>query len=112
MFSVCDKPLTSDMQSVKDSQFTASSSEVSFTPADARMSSNGWQPRSDDSSPWIQVNFGEPVSVAGIITKGLDGAPVWTKNYMISYSDDCITFDDLNGPDGQPEVKHYNGVKY
>ena len=92
------------MQSVKDSQFSASSTDVMSTPADARLSGFGWRPRSDDASPWIQVNFGEPVSVAGIITKGLDGAPVWTKHYTITYSDDCVQFDDVTGPDGQAEV--------
>ena len=95
------------MQSVKDNQFSASSSEISFTPADARLSANGWQPRSDDASPWIQVDFGEPVSVAGIITKGLDGAPVWTRHYTVRYSDDCRQFDDVTGPDGQAEVRYH-----
>ena len=100
--------MTSDIQSVKDDQFTASSSETSFTPSDARLDAKGWQPRSDDVSPWIQIDFHEPVSFAGIITRGLKGSPVWTKHYTITYSEDCLTFKDVNGPDGKPEVISLN----
>ena len=94
------------MHAVKDSQFTASSSETPIAPFDARLIAGGWQPRSDDTSPWIQVDFHEPISFAGIITRGVKGNPVWTKHYTITYSEDCVTFKNVTGADGKPEVSN------
>lgn len=69
---MCDKQLISDVQSVPDSMFSASSSAVGYAPSDARLDNpSGWRARDDDLSPWLQVNLGEPVTVSGIITVGV-----------------------------------------
>lgn len=64
--------MISDVRSVPDGQISASSSADGFSPADARLyTTGGWQAKSGDKSPWIQVDFDVPVTVAGIITQGI-----------------------------------------
>lgn len=70
--AVCDKQLISDIQSVANAQFSASSTVDGTYPSDARLDNpSGWQARAGDSLPWLQVDLGEPVTVSGIITQGV-----------------------------------------
>ncbi|WAR09836.1 SSPO-like protein [Mya arenaria] len=70
--SVCDKELVSDVRSIGDAQFNASSTGGGSTAAMARLNSvSGWRAASGDRTPWVQVNFWEPVTVAGVITQAV-----------------------------------------
>jgi len=52
--------------------FTASSTVDGSEPFNAPLDNpTGWRARDSDSSPWVQVNLGEPVTVSGIITLGV-----------------------------------------
>lgn len=75
---VCDKQMISDVQSVPDSLFSASSSANGTSPANARLDNpTGWRARDGDPSPWLQVDLAEPVTVAGIITQGIKVTTLW-----------------------------------
>ncbi|XP_052248669.1 mucin-5AC-like isoform X9 [Dreissena polymorpha] len=101
--SACDQQLTSDSRSVLDSQFTASSSAATYGPAMARLDGpSGWKANAGDAKPWLQINFGEAVNFAGLITQGVKGTQVYTKSYTLSYSSECNIFTDYMGPDGKP----------
>ena len=64
--------MLSDTSSVPGTYFTASSYVPNKDPASSRLDSlSGWQALSGDSSPWLQVNLGEPVNITGIITQGM-----------------------------------------
>jgi len=73
-YTDCDKPLVSDIGSVTDSQFSASSSAGSdSSAAHARYGSTlGWRAAASDSKPWVQVDLGEAVIVAGIVTQAFE----------------------------------------
>jgi hypothetical protein len=64
--------MISDVRSVPDDKLTASSSAAGISPADARLyTMGGWESKSGDNSPWIQVDFEVPVNVTGIMTQGI-----------------------------------------
>ncbi|WAR09825.1 MFGM-like protein [Mya arenaria] len=104
--SVCDKQLISDVRSVGDTQFTASTSVSSSTAAMARLDSvSGWRAASVDRTPWVQVNFQEPVTVAGVITQAVKDGSAYTSKYTLSYgSFNCSNFQTYNGTDGKTMV--------
>ncbi|WAQ93429.1 MFGM-like protein [Mya arenaria] len=104
--AVCDKQLISDVRSVGDTQFTASTSVSSSTAAMARLDSvSGWRAASGDRTPWVQVNFQEPVTVAGVITQAVKDGSAYTSKYTLSYgSFNCSNFQIYTGTDGKPMV--------
>eukprot|EP00105_Crassostrea_gigas_P006901 XP_011420973.1 PREDICTED: discoidin, CUB and LCCL domain-containing protein 2 [Crassostrea gigas] len=80
---------------VTDDKLTASSIYgSSYTANKARLSSNGWSPDASKSNPWIQVDFGEPISIMAVVTMGLaDTALVeFVKKYMVKYSNTASTW--------------------
>ncbi|XP_071501080.1 lactadherin-like [Diadema antillarum] len=49
-----------------------------------------WCAARSDSSPWIEVDFGKPIIVSGIITQGrADSYQQWVKTFKVSYSVGC-----------------------
>jgi hypothetical protein len=52
----------------------ASSVAGGFT-ADAALSDTGWKPDANDTKPWIEVDFGEPRTLGGLIVDWLSAAP-------------------------------------
>ncbi|KAL4222951.1 Mucin-5B [Mactra antiquata] len=103
--ALCQKPMISDVRTVLNRQFTASSSASGVSPSDARLYTvGGWQPRVDDKSPWLQVDLVEPIEIAGIITQGINNGPLYTKQYTVSYSNDCKTFTDVKLDSGNTQI--------
>ncbi|XP_071478097.1 retinoschisin-like [Diadema antillarum] len=49
-----------------------------------------WCAARSDSSPWIEVDFGKPIIVSGIITQGrADSYQQWVTAFSVQYSADC-----------------------
>ena len=56
--------------------------------------SNGvWTPTTSNKHQWIQVNFGIPRLVTGIITQGRNGDDQWVTRYKVQYGDDGISWE-------------------
>ncbi|WAR14241.1 HMCT-like protein [Mya arenaria] len=110
--SVCDKQLISDVRSVGDTQFTASTSGSGSTAAMARLDSvSGWRAASGDRTPWVQVNFQEPVTVAGVITQAVKDGSAYTSKYTLSYSSfNCSNFQTYTATDGIPMELSYSEI--
>jgi hypothetical protein len=51
------------------------SSAAAGSAADAALSNAGWKPRSDDSEPWIEVDFGASRTIGGLIVDWLSAPP-------------------------------------
>ena len=98
----CTQPLGMEDESISDGQISASSERKRhFGPANARLNFSGddtragaWMPRRNDSSQWLQVDFGNETRVTGIDTQGRRCriCHQWVKEYTVSYSRDNVTF--------------------
>jgi hypothetical protein len=51
------------------------SSSADGSGAESALSDAGWKPRPGDAQPWIEVDFGEPRTLGGLIIDWLQGAP-------------------------------------
>ena len=47
---------------------------------------------SNDSKPWIEVNFLEPKTISGIVTTGAGNKPEWVTSYQVYTSFDGVDF--------------------
>ena len=52
-----------------------------------------WTSSTSDKDQWIQVNFGIPRLITGIITQGRHGAKQWVTRYRVQYGDDGINWE-------------------
>lgn len=97
--------MTSALDQLDNKAFTAStaSNDDGHAPHKARQN-DGWKPKAHDSNPWLQIDMGEPVTIAGIVTKGSTTATGWVTEYRVQISQDCKTFIDMQTPTGKPEV--------
>lgn len=50
---------------------------------------------------WLQVDFGSPGTISGILTQGSPREERWVTNFAVSYSVDGLEFSLVNGPDGK-----------
>ena len=74
----CDSPLGMEDRRIPDSQITASSEyDSNHGPTNARLNRpadgstiGAWSARTNDLLPWIQVDFGAPKMVSGIMMQG------------------------------------------
>ena len=55
---------------------------------------SGWNAKTYDTRPWLQVDFGTPKMVTGIATQGLghSASKEWVKTYKVASSDDGVTW--------------------
>ena len=86
---------------ISNYQITASSAWKSLTESHFGRLNGGpvigitsgvWTPVTNNKSQWIQVNFGLPRLVTGIITQGRHGADEWVTRYKVQYADDGVNW--------------------
>ena len=82
-------------------QVTASSAWRNYTRAyfgrlngePIRGTSNGvWTPSTHNDRQWIEVNFGIPRLLTGVMTQGRPGDNHWVTRYKVQYSNDSINW--------------------
>ncbi|XP_078381057.1 uncharacterized protein LOC144663858 [Oculina patagonica] len=86
---------------ITDQQITASSQESKMSgPANARLNLvtkkladgvvriGAWEPRIDDPSPYLQIDFGRNVEIKKIATQGREDHDYWVKKYKLSYAEE------------------------
>lgn len=66
--------------------------------------SGAWIPKASSNNDWIQVNFGKPQIVSGIITKGRDGSQQFVRAYYLLFSMDGKTFSYYEDEQGVKKV--------
>ncbi|WAR09835.1 CRAM-like protein [Mya arenaria] len=95
----CDIPLgVTDRQIVSDSQLSASTSfNFTFEATNGRLmqqpsGTNGgaWMPRFFDTQQFIQVDFGHPEKISGVVTQGRQDTDQWVESFLIETSLDGI----------------------
>lgn len=78
------------VENVSDDRLTASSIlNVSFSADKARLGSTGWVPDPNiHTHPWIQVDFGQPVTIMAVVTKGFVSEYYngYVTKYILGYS--------------------------
>uniref|UniRef100_A0A8W8HL54 F5/8 type C domain-containing protein n=1 Tax=Magallana gigas TaxID=29159 RepID=A0A8W8HL54_MAGGI len=83
------------VDTVTDDKLTASSIyDDNYLAAKARLSSTGWSPEKQEHDPWIQVDFGRPLTIVAVVTKGLDfnNYDVYVKKYKVRYSNTSVNW--------------------
>ncbi|XP_065944395.1 uncharacterized protein [Magallana gigas] len=83
------------VDTVTDDKLTASSIyDDDYLPAKARLSSTGWSPDAQEDDPWIQVDFGRPLTIVAVVTKGLDfrNLDEYVKKYKVRYSNTSVNW--------------------
>ncbi|KAK3611483.1 hypothetical protein CHS0354_039095 [Potamilus streckersoni] len=111
---VCLVPMGLENQYIiADSQFNASSfAGPEFKPEYARIySQRSWAPRTDDKKPWIEVNFGSPKLLSGVISQGEFGSNRWVTQYYVSFSFDGHSFTPYSDTPGDNSPKIFGGNK-
>lgn len=84
--------LTASSTYTNSSKYSPSRAQLD-TVADSH-GAGGWKPSATESSPWIQVDFGEELEMAGVILTGRADAPEWVTSYRVQISDEnCQKFD-------------------
>ncbi|KAK6166495.1 hypothetical protein SNE40_023168 [Patella caerulea] len=68
-----------------------------------------WVPLPSDKTPFIQVDFGQPTLVSGIITQGNPDKPMWIQTYKVLGSFDNKEFFPYSNTPGNVEPKTFNG---
>ncbi|XP_061428341.1 EGF-like repeat and discoidin I-like domain-containing protein 3 isoform X1 [Lethenteron reissneri] len=96
----CWSPLGLEGGDIRDDQITASSLLVAvmglqrWLPSLARLNRagivNAWTPAQRDSQPWIQVNLGRRLRVAGVVTQGASrfGSAEYVRTFKLAHSSD------------------------
>jgi hypothetical protein len=106
-------PLGLENHLIVNSQLTSSSEKGETTRArNARLRLKpvdgervgAWIAATDDTNPWLQVNFKSNVTVRGITTQGRSDKGEWVTTYEVSYSIDGMNFDTYED-NGQVKVK-------
>ncbi|KAK3611486.1 hypothetical protein CHS0354_039099 [Potamilus streckersoni] len=111
---VCLVPMGLENQYIiADSQFNASSfAGPEFNPEYARIyNQRSWAPRTDDKKPWIEVNFGSPKLLSGVITQGEFGSNRWVTQFYVSFSFDGHSFTTYSDTPGDNKPKIFGGNK-
>ncbi|KAL3831915.1 hypothetical protein ACJMK2_023609 [Sinanodonta woodiana] len=111
---VCLVPMGLENQYITvDSQFNASSfAGPEYKPEYARIyNQKSWAPRTDDKKPWIEVNFGSPKLLSGVITQGEFGGNRWVTQYYVSFSFDGHSFTPYSDTPGDNNPKIFGGNK-
>lgn len=67
----------------------------------------GWIPGIGDSSPWIRVDFQEPIEVTGVATQGREDSPMWVTSYRLLYSLDGNLYYYYADVPGTPKVSSF-----
>uniref|UniRef100_A0A8W8HL61 F5/8 type C domain-containing protein n=1 Tax=Magallana gigas TaxID=29159 RepID=A0A8W8HL61_MAGGI len=83
------------VDTVTDDKLTASSIyNLNYPAAKARLSSTGWSPDKDEHDPWIQVDFGRPLTMVAVVTKGLNFKTFdeYVKKYKVRYSNTSVNW--------------------
>ena len=98
---------------VKNAQLTASSEDSEMTRArNARLGLmsivaarvGAWIASTDDTSPWLKVDFKSNVTLRAIATQGRFDEAEWVTSYEVSHSIDGSNFD-MYEENGQIKVK-------
>lgn len=79
---------------IKDSHITSSSQlSTSAAAVHARLNSaRAWSPASGDTTPWLQIDFVEQVTLNEIQIQGSPADDNWVKNFTVFFSDNGIYF--------------------
>ena len=107
--SACVDPLGMEDRRIQDNQITSSTAynanHAAYYARLNRPASDGtigaWCTADVDSSPWIQVDLGVSKNVSGIVLQGRADYDRWVTKYMVNYSDDGISW--LNVESDNPE---------
>ena len=72
---------------IKDSHITSSSQlSTSAAAVDARLNSaTAWSPTSGDTTPWLQIDFVEQVTLNEIQIQGSPADDNWVKNFTVLF---------------------------
>ena len=105
----CVDPLGMEDRRIQDNQITSSTAyDANHAAYYARLnrpasgnSRGAWCTTNTDSSPWIQVDLGVSKNVSGIVLQGRADYDRWVTKYMVNYSDDGISW--LNVESDNPE---------
>ncbi|XP_078043521.1 hemolectin [Augochlora pura] len=82
----CDEPMGLDNDLIFIDQVSASSSATDLLPNLKLTSPQVWHPKLDNPYQYVNIDFLEPRTLTGIITKGGEGT--WTTVYKVFYSND------------------------
>ncbi|KFM64508.1 Hemocytin, partial [Stegodyphus mimosarum] len=87
---VCREPMGLENGVLADAQISASSSaNPDTTPDHVRINDeSGWEPRTLDAKPYLQVDFLEPREVSAVVTKGMKDTDYWVTKFKVIYSQD------------------------
>ena len=85
---------------IPDSQITASSEyDSNHGPTNARLNrpadgstTGAWSARTNDLLQWIQVDFGAPKMVSGIMMQGREEEAQWVTRYRVEYKNGGTTW--------------------
>lgn len=94
---------------IQDGQITASTSYGSHLAAiysrlNHTTNQGGWAPSRSDLDQWIQVDFGVPRMVSGIVLQGKNTHNQWVTKYKVDFSDDGISFTYVKDVDNVTEM--------
>ncbi|XP_038060458.1 lactadherin-like [Patiria miniata] len=56
----------------------------------------------DNTSPWIQVDFVGTVTITGLITQASGDYTYWVTEYQVTYSEDGQSWNNVTDADGTP----------
>ena len=100
---------------VTDSQLHASSSLSMYTDASRShlhsrhdgLHSGAWVARVSDDQQWLEVSFAQPMTIAGLVTKGREASSQWVTEYVLLYSLDGSMYHYYQDTPSVPKVRHH-----
>lgn len=60
-----------------------------------------WAVKKNDPFQYFQVDFGNYAKVTGVATQGRQDGSWWVKTYSLSFSNDCVFFEDYKEADAK-----------
>ena len=60
-----------------------------------------WAVKKNDPFQYFQVDFGNYAKVTGVATQGRQDGSWWVKTYSLSFSNDCVFFEDYREADAK-----------